>query len=52
MDKIIQVVIGVVVLWLIFEFLIPILPGVLATIATVLVIIFAILWLLRLGGVR
>lgn len=50
-NKILEILIGVIVLWAIYAFLLPLLSGVVFTIASLVVVVVAILWLLRLGGI-
>lgn len=46
-NTLVSLVIAILVLWLIIAFLIPLLPHPFNTIALVLVVIFAIIWLAR-----
>lgn len=50
-NKILEVVIGIIVLWGIYAFLLPLLSGAVYTTALIVVVVVAILWLLRLGGI-
>jgi len=50
MNTIISIVVAVLVFWLIITYLIPLLPSPLGVIVLILVVIGAIIWLLRLGG--
>jgi len=50
MDKLIQVLVAVVAFVLIYAYLIPLLPAPFGTIVLIVLIISAIIWLLRWGG--
>lgn len=50
-NKIVQVLIGFAVLAIIWFFLLPLLTGTVHTIAVIVIVILAILWLLRVGGI-
>lgn len=47
----IKILIAVVVFYLIWAFLLPLLPGVIHTVALVVLVIAAIVWLLQLAGI-
>ena len=50
MDKIVQVVVMCVVVWLIIAFLIPLLPAPFGTVALILVVLGVIVWLMKTFG--
>lgn len=49
-STLVNVLIALVVLGLIWKFLLPLLPTPFGTIALVILVVLAIVWLLRLGG--
>jgi hypothetical protein len=49
--NIIEVAIGIIAFFLIFAFLIPLLSGVIKWVATIALILIAIMWLLRLTNI-
>lgn len=50
MSKLIEILIAVVVFFLIFTYLLPMLTGIVHTVAVIVLVIAAIVWLLRLIG--
>ncbi len=51
MGLLIQVLVLIVVAWLVFAYLIPLLPAALGTVVMVVLVIAAIVWLLGVAGI-
>lgn len=49
---ILTLLVGIVVIWVIFTYLIPLLPEPIKTPVKIVLIILVIVWLLRLGGIN
>lgn len=50
MNTLIQILVGVVVFFLIFTYLLPMLTGIVHAVALIVVVMIAIIWLLGLAG--
>lgn len=52
LNKLIELVIAAVAFYLIFQFVLPLLSGIIHTIAVIIVAVAAIVWLLRFAGLN